>query len=140
MITRIYKDTNAKRGEALFRLQQGNTERGRQLAAEARALFATMPADDESRGKLTASMAELMLELGELAEAERLIKESLEIDKGAIDDNERGTRYMFLAQMLTKQQRWDEAEEYVLKAIDAPFGEIQCCHGLLAQIRAAKRG
>lgn len=138
MITRIYKDTNAKRGDALVRLQQGNTERGRQLAAEARALFATMPADDESRGKLTASMAELMLELGELAEAERLIKESLEIDGGAIGDNERATRYMFLAQMLMKQQRWDDAEPYVLKAIDAPFGELQFCHGMLAQIRAAK--
>ena len=138
MITRIYKATNAKRGESLFRLEQGETERARELAAEARALFATMPADDDSRGKLTASMAELMLELGELAEAERLIKESLEIDGSAINDNERATRYMFIAQMLMKRQRWDEAEQYVLKAIDAPFGEIQFCHGMLAQIRTAK--
>lgn len=140
MSSKLYEEIDGKRSEALFRLRSGKrTEVGRELAAEARALFAAMPSDDPDLGELSANMAELLLELGEVGEAERLIKQSLDIELGLLTPNILGTRYMFLAQLLKNQQRWDEAEDYVLRAIAAPFGEIQFSHSMLRQIREAKR-
>jgi hypothetical protein len=46
---------------------------------------------------------------------------------------------MFLAQLLKNQERWDEAEDYVLRAIEAPFGEIQFSHAMLREIREGKK-
>lgn len=140
MSSKLYLEIDTKRSEAIARLQSGKrVERGRELAEEARRLFATMPEDDPKRVELLSSMAELMLELGELAEAERLIKQSVDLEMGLLTPNLLGTRYMFIAQMLKNQGRWDEAEDYVLRAIAAPFGEIQFSHAMLREIRAAKQ-
>ena len=139
VMSKLYLEIDGKRSEAVFRLRnKTKVERGRELANEACALFATLPADDPDRGSLSAGMAELMLLLGEQGEAERLIKQSLDIDQGLLTANILGTRYMFLAQLLKNQARWDEAEDYVQRAIDAPFGEIQFSHAMLREIRAAK--
>jgi tetratricopeptide (TPR) repeat protein len=140
MSSKLYVEINAKKSEAIFRLRNGKkVELGHELANEARALFATMPDEDPDRAKLAAGMAELMLLLGELAEAERLIKLSLEIDARLLTPNILGTRYMFLAQLLKNQERWDEAEDYVQRAIEAPFGEIEFSHAMLREIREAKK-
>lgn len=135
----FYLELDAKRSEALFRLRNGKKhEVGRELAKEARALFAAMPPEDTKRGGLAASLAELMLEIGELSDAEALIRLSIDLDRARLTPNLLGTRYMFLAQTLKHQERWDEAEDYVQRAIDAPFGEIELSHAMLREIRAAK--
>ena len=139
MSSKLYLEIDTKRTEAVFRLQSGkNIERGRRLADEARALFATMPADDPRYGDLSASMATLALEVGNLHEAEALMKQCIDLDQGRLTPNILGTHYMFLAQLLKNQARWDEAEDYVLRAIDAPFGEIGFSYAMLREIREAK--
>lgn len=140
MSSKLYVEIDGKRSEAIFRLRNGKKpEVGRELAKEARALFATMPPDDPKRGQLAAGMAELMLELGDPGDAEALIMQSIELDRGQLTPNLLGTRYMFLAQLLKNQERWDEAEKFVQRAIDAPFGEIELSHAMLREIRAAKQ-
>ncbi len=139
MSSKLYLEIDGKRSEAIWRLtSKRNVEVGHELATDARAMFATMPETDPKRGELAASMAELMLEIGELRDAEALIKQSLDIDHGLLTPNILGTRYMFLAQLLKNQARWDEAEDYVQRAISAPFGEIELAHEMIREIREAK--
>ena len=124
-------------GVARFQLRAGQRARAEESAAEATALFATLPPDDPARGQLAPRFADLFKLLGRLDDSEAQIRSAIAL--AAPDTTELGTRQMFLATLLRERGRLDEAERVALAA-RPNCAEPGYCDRLVAEIRAQRAG